>query len=172
MSVNFRVKSYYIFDQIPTMGESQPIPVTNDNKSTALYWTRVPDSCPGFSLDIGNEVKDIRENLYLYAMQRIRVGFSFVAFKSNAVLYFFLYFALLICHFRYGVNFSSPEIDLLFSKLPSEANGFINFEELVQYSFLNYNVSSRENGPGEGQSGKLLVNSYFLFDIECFIDSQ
>lgn len=89
MSVNFRVKSYYIFDQIPTMGESQPIPVTNDNKSTALYWTRVADSSPGFSLDIGNEVKDIRENLYLYAMQRVRVGFSFVAFKSNAVLYFF-----------------------------------------------------------------------------------
>ncbi|XP_015756747.1 PREDICTED: uncharacterized protein LOC107336203, partial [Acropora digitifera] len=54
---------------------------------------------------------------------------------------------------RYGVNFSSPEIDLLFSKLPSEANGFINFEELVQYSFLNYNVSSRETG--EGQSGTL-----------------
>lgn len=83
---------------------------------------------------------------------------------------FFLYFVLFICYFRYGVNFSSPEIDLLFSKLPSEANGFINFEELVQYSFLNYNVSSRETG--EGQSGKLSGNSYFLFDINCFIDAH
>lgn len=103
-------------------------------------------------------------------MQLIRVGFSFVAFKTNAVLYFFLYFALFICYFRYGVNFSSPEIDLLFSKLPSEANGFINFEELVQYSFLNYNVSSRETGGG--QSGKLSGNSYFPFYINCFIDAH
>ena len=84
--------------------------------------------------------------------------------------FFFLYSALFICYFRYGVNFSSPEIDLLFSKLPSEANGFINFEELVQYSFLNYNVSSRETG--EVQSGKLSGKAYFLFDTNCFIDAH
>ncbi|XP_068744261.1 EF-hand calcium-binding domain-containing protein 6-like isoform X1 [Montipora capricornis] len=46
---------------------------------------------------------------------------------------------------RYDIDFTSPEIDLLFSKLPSEANGFVSFEELVQYSFLNFNVTSHGN---------------------------
>ena len=64
-----------------------------------------------------------------------------------------------IFHFRYDIDFTSPEIDLLFSKLPSEANGFVSFEELVQYSFLNFNVTSHGN---EGaQSGKLTLGNPF-----------
>lgn len=69
---------------------SQHHAVTNGSKITTLYWTRVADSSPGFSLDIlGTRKKNVRDNLYLFTMQLIRVGFSFVAFKTSAVLYFF-----------------------------------------------------------------------------------
>ena len=37
----------------------------------------------------------------------------------------------------------------MFSKLPSEKDGSVSFEELVQYCFLNFNVTSL----GEGEEG-------------------
>lgn len=83
---------------------SQHHAVTNGNKITTFYWTaRVADLSPGFSLDIlGTWKKNIRDNLYLFTMQLIRVGFSFVAFKTSAVLYYF--FSLLcIVHLLFQI---------------------------------------------------------------------
>ena len=48
-------------------------------------------------------------------------------------------------YFRYDLKFTSPEVDLLWSKLPVEKDGTVSFEELVQYCFLNFNVTT----PGE-----------------------
>ena len=80
---------------------SQHHAVTNGSKITTLYWTRVADSSPGFSLDIlGTRKKNVRDNLYLFSMQLIRVGFSFVAFKTSAVLFFSL---LCIVHLLFQI---------------------------------------------------------------------
>lgn len=54
--------------------------------------------------------------------------------------------------FRYELKLTSPEIDLLWSKLPVEKDGTVSFEELVQYCFLNFNVATpggEEAGSGE-----------------------
>lgn len=54
---------------------------------------------------------------------------------------------------RHNVDLTASEIDLLFSKLPSEKNGSVSFEELVQHCFLNFNVTSQ--GSEGGQPGSL-----------------
>lgn len=53
---------------------------------------------------------------------------------------------------RHNVHLTASEIDLLFSKLPSEKNGSVSFEELVQLCFLNFSVTSQ--GSEGGQPGE------------------
>ena len=57
--------------------------------------------------------------------------------------------------FRYDLKLTSPEIDLLWSKLPSEKDDSVSFTDLVQYCFLNFNVASQEGD--EGQPGAYTV---------------
>ena len=53
--------------------------------------------------------------------------------------------------FRYELKITSPEVDLLWSKLPVEKDGTVSFQELVQYCFLNFNVAAP--GGEEAASG-------------------
>ena len=58
---------------------------------------------------------------------------------------------------RYELKLTSPEVDLLWSKLPVEKDGTASFEEFVQYCFLNFNVpvpGGEEAGSGECTIGK------------------
>ena len=57
--------------------------------------------------------------------------------------------SLLFLECRYDLKFTSSEVDLLWSKLPSEKDGSVSFEELVHHCFLNYNVTSNEGGNGQ-----------------------
>lgn len=54
---------------------------------------------------------------------------------------------------RYELKLTSPEVDLLWSKLPVEKDGTVSFQELVQYCFLNFNVTAP--GGEEAASGNL-----------------
>lgn len=54
---------------------------------------------------------------------------------------------------RYELKLTSPEVDLLWSKLPVEKDGTVSFQELVQYCFLNFNVAAP--GGEEAASGNL-----------------
>ena len=67
--------------------------------------------------------------------------------------------------FRYELKLTSPEVDLLWSKLPVEKDGTVSFEELVQYCFLNFNVAApggEEAGSGECIAGE----TFFLWLAE------
>ncbi|KAM7438381.1 hypothetical protein ABFA07_012094 [Porites harrisoni] len=61
---------------------------------------------------------------------------------------------------RYDLKFTSSEVDLLWSKLPSEKDGSVSFEELVHHCFLNYNVTSNEGGNGQTGSLSYVLQEY------------
>ena len=63
--------------------------------------------------------------------------------------------SLLFLKCRYDLKFTSSEVDLLWSKLPSEKDGLVSFEELVHHCFLNYNVTSNEGDNGQPGKRKL-----------------
>ena len=53
-------------------------------------------------------------------------------------------------YFRYELKLTSPEVDLLWSKLPVEKDGTVSFAQLVEYCFLNFNMTTA----GGQESGK------------------
>ena len=68
-------------------------------------------------------------------------------------------------YFRYELKFTSPEVDLLWSKLPVEKDGTVSFAHLVEFSFLNFNVTTAGEESGQAASGECFFsikgNSYF-----------
>lgn len=56
---------------------------------------------------------------------------------------------------RYELKFTSPEVDLLWSKLPVEKDGMVSFAHLVEFSFLNFNVTTAGEESGQAASGCL-----------------
>ena len=69
--------------------------------------------------------------------------------------------SLLFLQCRYDLKFTSSEVDLLWSKLPSEKDGLVSFEELVHHCFLNYNVTSNEGDNGQPGKPNLQGNKNF-----------
>lgn len=68
-------------------------------------------------------------------------------------------------YFRYELKFTSPEVDLLWSKLPVEKDGLVSFAHLVEFSFLNFNVTTAGEESGQAASGECIFsikgNFYF-----------
>lgn len=56
---------------------------------------------------------------------------------------------------RYELKFTSPEVDLLWFKLPVEEDGTVSFAHLVEFSFLNFNVTTAAKESGQTGSGCL-----------------
>ncbi len=101
---------------------------------------------------------------------------DFGVFMVNLNVLFFLYknnnFLCLITdhadqYFRYELKLTSPEVDLLWSKLPVEKDGTVSFEDLVQHCFLNFNVTAP--GGEDAASGEYTAKWQwaFPFYITC-----
>lgn len=75
-------------------------------------------------------------------------------------------------YFRYELKFTSPEVDLLWSKLPVEKDGTVSFAHLVEFSFLNFNVTTAGEESGQAASGECIFsikgNFYFTYSLSLY----
>lgn len=68
-------------------------------------------------------------------------------------------------YFRYELKFTSPEVDLLWSKLPVEKDGTVSFAHLVEFSFLNFNVTTAGEESGQAASGECIFSIKETFTL-------